>query len=389
MIICRICNKKFKNYLGIGPHIKRVHKISTQSYYDTYYRNYANDDGFCLVCGTETRFRNLNHGYRQYCSKKCSAINQINKYGSPFSKSSVQDKIKKTIYDKYGVDNPLKADSILKKRNETNIAKYGGKSPACSKEVEDKKKKTCLEKYGVEYALQANGVKNKAKETILKRYDVNHPQQSELIKEKAKQTCLEKYGVEHPMKDQNIKEKVISSRKNKNLIGSINNKPLFSFYASKIGWVEEVRKDLEDKTILNVKCKKCWNWFVPNLQQIGNRVQSLNGNRGTVENNLYCSDKCKNTCSIFGKVLYQEDHPKKLEEIRHHGWSKMVKEKANFQCEKCGSDGNLVAHHIQPVKGNEILANDIDNGICVCENCHKEMHQIDGCKTSELANIKC
>jgi 5-methylcytosine-specific restriction endonuclease McrA len=53
-------------------------------------------------------------------------------------------------------------------------------------------------------------------------------------------------------------------------------------------------------------------------------------------------------------------------------WKKKVKSVG--KCEVCGSKKNLVAHHVIPwaysIKGRT----DVSNGQCLCEDCHKMMH---------------
>ena len=44
-----------------------------------------------------------------------------------------------------------------------------------------------------------------------------------------------------------------------------------------------------------------------------------------------------------------------------------------FHKNKSKSD-KLQAHHIKPVKDNKHLILDVDNGLTVCEKCHKEIH---------------
>ena len=55
-------------------------------------------------------------------------------------------------------------------------------------------------------------------------------------------------------------------------------------------------------------------------------------------------------------------------------WAKKIKKRANYKCEMCGSDSNLHAHHIiewqYSIKGRL----DLDNGQCLCEECHKKVH---------------
>ena len=81
-----------------------------------------------------------------------------------------------------------------------------------------------------------------------------------------------------------------------------NNKPLYEFFHKDIDWIEECKKSKEGG-YLEVRCKKCNKWLVPDKQSFQNRIQVLKGNYYG-EQNLYCSDECKNSCSVFGQIKY-------------------------------------------------------------------------------------
>jgi hypothetical protein len=57
----------------------------------------------------------------------------------------------------------------------------------------------------------------------------------------------------------------------------------------------------------------------------------------------------------------------------HREWSKRVKLKYD-ECVDCGRSDNLQAHHIIPVEIAPQKANDISNGVALCENCHSSKH---------------
>lgn len=62
-------------------------------------------------------------------------------------------------------------------------------------------------------------------------------------------------------------------------------------------------------------------------------------------------------------------------------WSDEIKERFNYTCQKCGvtgSDGDIHAHHILSFTAHPELGYDLDNGSCLCENCHKQFHNIYG-----------
>lgn len=65
-------------------------------------------------------------------------------------------------------------------------------------------------------------------------------------------------------------------------------------------------------------------------------------------------------------------------EITNEKWSKKVLEKCEFKCQKCGFDKifGIAAHHIHPVKLFPEYRFDINNGSCLCCNCHKLYHTL-------------
>jgi len=57
-------------------------------------------------------------------------------------------------------------------------------------------------------------------------------------------------------------------------------------------------------------------------------------------------------------------------------WRKAIYERDNYTCQRCG-EKNLKkpkAHHIKSFKDYPKLRVDINNGICLCNKCHKEVH---------------
>lgn len=110
----------------------------------------------CKICNNLMPFTKNTF---DFCSKECmykdhdhydkNALTKLQRYGSATYNNS--DKAKKTSLEKYGVDNPAKAEI-----------------------VKNKIKKTSLEKYGVEYAFQSEKVKEKICKTKMKKYNVPH-----------------------------------------------------------------------------------------------------------------------------------------------------------------------------------------------------------------------
>lgn len=57
-------------------------------------------------------------------------------------------------------------------------------------------------------------------------------------------------------------------------------------------------------------------------------------------------------------------------------WRRLVFERDGFQCQVCEKiGGKLNAHHIKPFAKYKELRFEVDNGITLCEECHKKMHR--------------
>ena len=60
-------------------------------------------------------------------------------------------------------------------------------------------------------------------------------------------------------------------------------------------------------------------------------------------------------------------------------WTDEIKKQANWTCEVCGKHGgNMNAHHLDGYNWCKEKRVDINNGICLCEQCHREFHKIYG-----------
>ena len=131
----------------------------------------------CLICGKPTYFRNGTIGYSLTCSKECNYI-------------LIQQHVKETCLQKYGVDNPAKSKIAKEHYKQTCLEKYGYDNSAKLDIIKEKAKQTCLEKYG-----KLNGYNyEKAKQTYLKHFGVDHNFKSKQNREKAKQTSIQRYG---------------------------------------------------------------------------------------------------------------------------------------------------------------------------------------------------
>ena len=63
-----------------------------------------------------------------------------------------------------------------------------------------------------------------------------------------------------------------------------------------------------------------------------------------------------------------------------HEWAGLVKARAGYRCQQCGSHQRVVADHIVPLsQGGD---NSLGNGQCLCQVCHREKHGGQAAKAS-------
>jgi len=129
---------------------------------DTHYR-------VCVCCGKPFKISRPSD-YRRCCSKKCSV-----------------ELRKTTMINRFGVSHPLKDETFLRKREQTNLKKFGYKYAAQNPEVKEMERRIFQERYGVDTPF------------LMKDF-----------LDKSKKTCMEKYGVEYTSQIPNRKKKTLN-----------------------------------------------------------------------------------------------------------------------------------------------------------------------------------
>lgn len=178
--------------------------------YDFWFFQDTKQDFKC-ESGNWKRFRGLQAGYVEYCDDKdcgpCRTKARLTKASNSQSPEA-KEKRRRTMIEKYGVDNPFKSEDVKNRIKETNLKKYGSTVAANSKSGREKAKKTLLERYGVEHPSHSPEIQKRTKETLLERYGVTNPMFNDEIRAKHEQTILERYGATHIGKSKIIREKV-------------------------------------------------------------------------------------------------------------------------------------------------------------------------------------
>lgn len=125
----------------------------------------------------------------------------IKKYRESLAKEEkeiINKKRDETNLKKYGFKNVSQVDSIKEKIKDTNLNRYGGYTYQ-SEVLMDKVISTNLKRYGVTYSLSSNFIRDKIKITNLERYGFDYASKSKIVKCKSAKTNLERYGVENIM----------------------------------------------------------------------------------------------------------------------------------------------------------------------------------------------
>ena len=171
--------------------------------------------------------------------------------------------------------------------------------------------------------------------------------------------------------------------------------PLYDTYFYQIDYAHEVRSVIQDDIkLLEVRCKNCNGWFIPKATNVRKRVRSLLGKDGG-ENNFYCSDECRDNCSVFAQINWPKDHPshKVSKSIWYTDaelriWREKVLSRENYVCEYCGRKATI-AHHSKAKKLEPFFALDPDYGVACCEKCHYKYGHQGECNTANLARVNC
>ncbi len=109
------------------------------------------------------------------------------------------------------------------------------------------------------------------------------------------------------------------------------------------------------------------------------------GNRSTITfSNFHQGARCI-PCGIkkrsgekspFYKKELTDEHRmvgRNFKELRE--WRAAVFKRDGYSCVKCHKNGYLNAHHIMSYDTNETFREDMDNGVTLCRECHKDFHR--------------
>lgn len=180
--ICKECGKEFEPTCGTQLYCKGPH-VTT-----------------CIYCGKEFTYSCSPKEKPKCCCREC-----------------IEAQKKKTLYDKYGVDNVSKLDSV-KSKISTSLR---------SESTRQKYEKTCMQRYGVDNVSKSEEVKQKLRKimttseylenrekTCIRRYGTHSPSQCQSVKNKRAQTNMVRYGTPgHIVSAAEIAKKILDPEK--------------------------------------------------------------------------------------------------------------------------------------------------------------------------------
>ena len=257
-----------------------------------------------------------------------------------------------------------------------DIKCIGGKTNKCKK---------CQQQYYVENKKHIN---NRCKQYYIEN--------KESILEKNKQydriDYNKRYYEEHKDKAMNRSKehyKCNQSECNQYAKQRRNKKALYDEFKVPLGYICKS----DENGFLLISCYKCGKMHHPTNQQLDTLIRAQSGVENTGSCNVYCSDHCKETCNVFNKPAstYTKRHLLNLPMTPPRNTNrpyvsqkfiKQVLETDEYACQKCGNNHiRLHVHHVIGATRHPEFANDLDNCITLCEDCHNEVHNQIGCST--------
>lgn len=175
------------------------------------------------VCGKPLKYISPGKGFQHFCSVKCATNSpevqaaakkaQTERYGGVgFASKKLMEMTKKTIQERFGVDNSMHSEEIKARLRKTNLERYGVEQVFSAPEIRNKARKTQDELYGGT-GLGSPVIKKRIQATQEELYG-GVGLASPIILKRAQKGVRDKYGVPYCSVVPEVKEKIKLSRVN-------------------------------------------------------------------------------------------------------------------------------------------------------------------------------
>ncbi len=167
----------------------------------------------CPMCGNELRFLSLSKGYQSFCCMKCRCNSPeyiAKKSGPKKNKDAVNEKVKKTNLERYGVENVFQSEYVKDKIRNSLKEKYGVEHPLQNPELLKKSQDTYKRHCELDSEFEIS-VKNKIKNTNKEKYG-GTGFGSKTLKEKTVGEIYKKYGVVNYSATKEFKNKLYTAK---------------------------------------------------------------------------------------------------------------------------------------------------------------------------------
>lgn len=112
--------------------------------------------------------------------------------------------------------------------------------------------------------------------------------------------------------------------------------------------------------------------------------------------NHFCSKECLYKFRVgensprWNPDRTHEQRQKERKENKYYNWRIAVFNKDNYQCKCCGDEKGhtFIAHHIESYNSNKEGRYDVNNGITLCDKCHKKFHKLYGYGNNTKEQLK-
>ena len=89
---------------------------------------------------------------------------------------------------------------------------------------------------------------------------------------------------------------------------------------------------------------------------------------------VFIKDEMITICAGFKVISDLSKILKPRATSEYKAWRKYILNRDDYRCTKCGAESNLHVHHIEYISENHKKATDKENGITLCNICHRKKH---------------